>query len=102
MLDLKLIRENPEMVRDAVASRNDTAPINDILRLDIERRKIANADRRHQQKLDGQPDLHLEGGSFAAGVHAAGLLQLPAVFLFNHPPAFSVDDEFRDAGNIGR
>jgi seryl-tRNA synthetase len=40
MLDLKLIRENPDMVKNAVASRNDTAPIDDILNLDIERRKI--------------------------------------------------------------
>jgi len=40
MLDLKLIRENPDLVRNAIASRNDTAPIDNILRLDEERRKI--------------------------------------------------------------
>jgi len=40
MLDLKLIRENPDMIKSAVASRNDTAPIDDILRLDVERRKV--------------------------------------------------------------
>ena len=40
MLDLKLIRENPDMVRNAVAKRNDIAPIDDILRLDVERRKV--------------------------------------------------------------
>jgi seryl-tRNA synthetase len=40
MLDLKLIRENPDMVRNAVASRNDSAPIDDILKLDVDRRKI--------------------------------------------------------------
>ncbi|MBT3363311.1 MAG: serine--tRNA ligase [Chloroflexi bacterium] len=40
MLDLKTIRENPDMVRSAVASRNDTAPIDDILKLDVDRRKV--------------------------------------------------------------
>jgi len=40
MLDLKTIRENPDMVKNAVASRNDTAPIDDILNLDAQRRKI--------------------------------------------------------------
>ena len=42
MLDLKFIRENPDVVRQAVANRHDTAPIDEILQLDAERRqKIA-------------------------------------------------------------
>lgn len=40
MLDLKFIRENPNLVREAVARRNDTAPVDDILRLDNQRRKL--------------------------------------------------------------
>lgn len=40
MLDLKLIRENPDMVKKAVASRNDIAPIDEILNLDMDRRKL--------------------------------------------------------------
>jgi len=41
MLDLKFIRENTEVVRQAVASRQDNAPIDEILKLDIERRQQA-------------------------------------------------------------
>jgi seryl-tRNA synthetase len=40
MLSLQLIRENPDVVREAVARRHVTAPIDDILRLDGERRRI--------------------------------------------------------------
>ncbi|MBM3158107.1 MAG: hypothetical protein FJ004_12625, partial [Chloroflexi bacterium] len=38
MLDLKFIRENTELVRQAIANRNDTAPLDEILKLDQERR----------------------------------------------------------------
>ena len=41
MLDLKFIRENTELVRKAIASRQDSAPIDEILGLDT----------RHRQKL---------------------------------------------------
>ncbi len=39
MLDLKFIRENIDLVRQAVANRQDTAPLDEILRLDGERRQ---------------------------------------------------------------
>ncbi len=39
MLDLKLIRERPDLVREALAKRNDTAPVDEILALDERRRK---------------------------------------------------------------
>ncbi len=39
MLDLKFIRENAETVREALAKRQDTAPIDDILTLDAKRRE---------------------------------------------------------------
>ncbi|MFC1976757.1 serine--tRNA ligase [Chloroflexota bacterium] len=39
MLDLKFIRENTDRVRAAVASRQDTAPLDEILELDSERRR---------------------------------------------------------------
>ncbi|MDD5605313.1 MAG: serine--tRNA ligase [Dehalococcoidales bacterium] len=38
MLDLKFIRENPDVVRNAIAARNDSAPIDEILELDERRR----------------------------------------------------------------
>ncbi len=39
MLDLKFIRENIDLVREAVAKRQDTAPLDEILQLDSERRQ---------------------------------------------------------------
>ncbi len=51
MLDLKFIRENPEIVRQAVASRHDSTPIDDILRLDAERRQnIVKLDGLRQER----------------------------------------------------
>ena len=39
MLDLKFIRENIDLVQEAVAKRQDTAPLDEILELDLERRQ---------------------------------------------------------------
>ncbi len=38
MLDIKFIRENIDLVRQAIAKRQDTAPLDEILQLDSERR----------------------------------------------------------------
>ena len=40
MLDLNFIREHPEVVREALVKLNTTAPLDDILRLDSERRQL--------------------------------------------------------------
>ncbi|MDH5200642.1 MAG: serine--tRNA ligase, partial [Candidatus Bathyarchaeota archaeon] len=40
MLALQFIRENPEVVRKALADRHTEAPLDDILRLDEERRRL--------------------------------------------------------------
>ena len=51
MLDLKFIRENPDVVRQAIANRHDSAPIDDILRLDVERRQnIGKLDSLRQER----------------------------------------------------
>ena len=39
MLDIKFIRENPDVVRQAIANRQDTAPLDEILQFDGERRQ---------------------------------------------------------------
>jgi len=39
MIDLKFIRENVDLVREAVAKRQDSAPLDEILELDSERRQ---------------------------------------------------------------
>jgi len=52
MLDLKFIRENIDAVRQAVANRHDTAPLDEILQLDLERRQQLGKleDLRHIRK----------------------------------------------------
>ncbi len=40
MLDLKFIRENPDLVRQAIINKHETADIDKILELDINRREI--------------------------------------------------------------
>ncbi|MCL0083920.1 serine--tRNA ligase [Thermodesulfovibrionales bacterium] len=40
MLNIQLLRQNPEIVQEALAKRNDDAPINEILRLDKEERNL--------------------------------------------------------------
>jgi seryl-tRNA synthetase len=40
MLDLKYIRENAELVREAVSHRKDSAPVDEILAQDSERRRL--------------------------------------------------------------
>ncbi len=52
MLDLKYIRENADLVREAVKKRQDTAPLDEILELDSERRQkiIELEDLRHERK----------------------------------------------------
>jgi seryl-tRNA synthetase len=51
MLDLKLIRENPEMVRKALLDRHDDTSIDEILRLDTERRQgIIKLDNLRQER----------------------------------------------------
>jgi seryl-tRNA synthetase len=51
MLDLKFIRENPELLRQAIANRHDDTPVDEILRLDTERRqKIGKLDSLRQER----------------------------------------------------
>jgi seryl-tRNA synthetase len=41
MLDINLVRENPELIRDALIRRNmDTGVVDELLNLDVERRKL--------------------------------------------------------------
>ena len=64
MLDLKFIRENTDLVRQALESRQDTAPLDEILQLDGKRRQkiLELEDLRHirkeasREKKRGSPD----------------------------------------------
>ncbi|MBD3402342.1 serine--tRNA ligase, partial [candidate division GN15 bacterium] len=40
MLDLKFIRENPDLVKQAIANKNEKADIDEVLALDQRRRDI--------------------------------------------------------------
>ena len=61
MLDIRLIREKPDFVRERLATRGggDDAKIDDVLRVDVERRKAEtalqqlNADRKRLSKEVG-------------------------------------------------
>ena len=52
MLDLKFIRENTDLVRQALERRQDSAPLDEILHLDLERRQriLELEDLRHVRK----------------------------------------------------
>ena len=52
MLDLKFIRDNMDSAREAVANRQDTAPLDEILQLDSERRRklLELESLRHERK----------------------------------------------------
>jgi seryl-tRNA synthetase len=56
MLDLKFIRENIDLVRQAIENRQDTAPLDEILELDQERRRklLELESLRHQRKQTAQ------------------------------------------------
>ena len=56
MLDLKFIRENTEQVRKAIENRHDTAPLDEIMELDSERRQklLELESLRHQKKQTAQ------------------------------------------------
>jgi len=51
MLDLKFIRENPAVVRQALENRQDSAPLEEIIQLDAERRqKMRELDDLRQER----------------------------------------------------
>jgi len=51
MLDIKYIRENPDLVKQAIKNRHDSAPVDEILRLDTQRRqKVGELDNLRQQR----------------------------------------------------
>ena len=51
MLDIKYIRDNPEIVGQSIANRQDTAPVDEILELDTQRRrKVGELDSLRQQR----------------------------------------------------
>jgi seryl-tRNA synthetase len=57
MFDLKLIRDNPEIVKESLAHRKDTASIDEILRIDQERRqKLTELEELRHSRKGGKMD----------------------------------------------
>ena len=52
MLDLKLIRENPELVKQGIKNKNEKDRVDEILSLDEERRNLIRQtdELKHRQK----------------------------------------------------
>jgi seryl-tRNA synthetase len=51
MIDIRVIRENPELVRQAIENRHDSAPLDEILNLDTQRRqKVGELDNLRQER----------------------------------------------------
>ena len=56
MLDIKLIRENPERINELLKRRNPDLSIDEVIAIDVQRRKVqAQADElRAKRKKDSQ------------------------------------------------
>ncbi len=71
MLDIKLIRENPEKVKAAMKSRNKDmdALVDEVLAIDVERRKISTANDALKQEQNAAskkiPQIKKEGGDIS-------------------------------------
>jgi seryl-tRNA synthetase len=63
MLSIQLIRQNPDSVREALDRRNDSGPLDDILALDKQHRKLLQQVEmlRAQQKEESKEIAHLTG-----------------------------------------
>jgi len=63
MLSIQIIRQHPELVREALGKRHDSAPLDEILQLDLEHRKLLQEVEalRAQQNAGSKEIARLEG-----------------------------------------
>ena len=94
MLDIRLIREKPDFVRERLAMRSggDEAKIDEVLQVDAERRKIETELQRSQSERNrlskeigakrsrNEPSEELEGQVRKIGVHITDLTQRASAF----------------------
>jgi seryl-tRNA synthetase len=67
MLDLKFIRDNPELVHKALRDRNDAAPVDEILELDKQRRaKVFELEELRRSRKEASRDYKAAAGQGAA------------------------------------
>ena len=104
MIGIQFIRQNPDLVRDALKKRHDDAPLDDILQLDLEHRKLIqevetlraeqNARSKEIVQLKGETDPnHRKVSQLTLGLHGDGL----RVVIW---PSMAAEDAFAD--NLGR
>jgi len=68
MLDIKFIRENADLVRQAIANRKSSAPIEEILKLDAERRqKVTGLEDLRRQRKEGSKQRRTDESSAEQG-----------------------------------
>ena len=68
MLDLKFIRENPDLVRQALTNRRTKAPLDEILQLDAERRqKVTDLEDLRRQRKGGSKERRTDAAGAEEG-----------------------------------
>lgn len=68
MLDIKLIRENPDLVRQAIANRHDKAPVEELIQIDAERRiKTSELEEMRRVHKEASKQRQQDEASLAAG-----------------------------------
>ncbi len=78
MLDLKFIRENPEVVRDAIAKKKEKDRLDDILRLDGSRRELlqkSESIKSERNKIAGEVARMKQRGEDAEQLVAEGKIK---------------------------
>ena len=75
MLSIQFVRQNPDLVREALDKRRDSAPIDDILALDEQRRRLLTEGEtmRAQQKQESKRYASIKGGADEPGTELQDL-----------------------------
>ncbi len=75
MLSIQFVRQNPDLVREALDKRRDSAPLDDILALDEQRRRLLTEGEtmRAQQKQESKRYASIKGGADEPGTELQDL-----------------------------
>jgi seryl-tRNA synthetase len=75
MLDLKFIRENLELVEQAISSRQDSAPLDEIIKLDTDRRsKVSELEEYRRKRKEGARERKQDEASIEEGRNLRNLI----------------------------
>ncbi len=75
MLDLKYIRDNLETVKKAISSRQDSAPLDEIIRLDTERRgKVSELEELRRKRKEAARERKQDEASIEEGRNLRSLI----------------------------